>query len=487
MKKAAIYTRYSTEHQTENSTQTQIEACSVFCNKNDFEVVAIFSDEETTGTNTDRPEFVRLLDAAKKHLFDIVVIYDITRGSRDVIDWFVFRKQMHAFGVEVMSVHDNIGNILDPSNFLTELITVGIGQHQVLQSRQKSIDGSYTKAKQGLFMGGNAPLGYDIVERQYKINKSESKAVELIFNMLAKDYSPSNVVEALKINGYKSKNGNDIKLPAIYDIVRNKRYTGTFEWAKKQNREMHKFVGRTNPDSKVVRIENIIPAIVTKEVFDKANAKLGTKLRKQGSKEHHDYILSGLIVCPKCGAIFHGLTNKSGKGIVTMSYVCPNKAEKKCNAQNISAILLETEVQRAVKKWLLNLDLNSIVEKFIKGRDLNSDYIQTKKELKKVNNEIDNILSAIKKGLVFDEMKNDIEMLKKQQITLNDNISRFENNQNTQTFKNKMQKLILTAKTKAQGKELAEVVRMYCKKITPTSAQNFELQMGGVGEQWLPK
>ena len=97
--KAAAYARYSTDKQTENSIAYQMEAITKYCLDRHIDLCAAFSDEAASGTNANREGFQALVAAAKRHEFDAVVIYDISRGSRDVVDWFSFRKAMRAAGV----------------------------------------------------------------------------------------------------------------------------------------------------------------------------------------------------------------------------------------------------------------------------------------------------------------------------------------------------------------------------------------------------
>jgi site-specific DNA recombinase len=59
--------------------------------------------EAETGTNADRYGFHEFMSGAKARAFNAVVIYDVTRGSRDVGDWFSFRKTMMMHGVEVIT------------------------------------------------------------------------------------------------------------------------------------------------------------------------------------------------------------------------------------------------------------------------------------------------------------------------------------------------------------------------------------------------
>lgn len=95
-----------------------------------------------------------MVAAAIQHEFDCEVIYDITCGSRYAADWFMFCKQMSLLDIKVVSATQRLGDISEPSGFLTELISVGLGGHQVLDTRKKSIAGTTERAKKKLFCGG---------------------------------------------------------------------------------------------------------------------------------------------------------------------------------------------------------------------------------------------------------------------------------------------------------------------------------------------
>ena len=92
--KAAAYARYSTDRQTDNSISAQLDAIIGYCQKNNISIVRTYVDEAQSGTNTNRQGFIDLLTDARAGRFNAVVIYDISRGSRDIADWFAFRKEM---------------------------------------------------------------------------------------------------------------------------------------------------------------------------------------------------------------------------------------------------------------------------------------------------------------------------------------------------------------------------------------------------------
>ena len=149
--RAAAYARYSTSRQHETSIEAQLLAIEQFCQKQGWQLVGMpYIDEAKSGTNTNRGSFKRLVQDARLGRFDVIVIYDLTRGARDVADWFAFRKEMEASGIRVVSATGGIGNLRDPNDFLQESIQATVGQFVVMQSRQKSIAGKNVRARRGL-------------------------------------------------------------------------------------------------------------------------------------------------------------------------------------------------------------------------------------------------------------------------------------------------------------------------------------------------
>jgi site-specific DNA recombinase len=208
--RAAIYARYSTDRQNETSITAQVNACSEYCKGHQIEIASIFMNEAKTGTNMQRDGFMHLMAGAKAKDFDAVKIYDITRGSRDVGDWFEFRKLMAMLGITVISATEKLGDITDPNDFMVELITVGMGQHHVLQTRQKSRDGIKVGAAAGKFCGGTPPLGYRIVDSDYKIDPHEAAGVRMMFEAYASGKGFSYIVDQLAAMRIKSKRGTPI-------------------------------------------------------------------------------------------------------------------------------------------------------------------------------------------------------------------------------------------------------------------------------------
>ena len=421
------YTRYSTALQTENSTAYQKEKIENLCATRDYKLTTWYHDEEKSGTNTEgRPAFLQMVADAGAGKFEAVVVYDITRGSRDVEDWFGFRKAMRRLNVEVISVEDNLGDIYDPSAFLQELITVGIGQHAVLTTRIKSRDGVAVKARQGLFLGGTPPLGYDVIDGRYVVNESEAAVVGKIFEMYADGKSYSCILEAIK--GTSGKQGRPLGKNSIHSILENERYIGVYTWNKRIVKVMRKWAGgKPNPDC--VRIENAIPAIISTTLWERVQKRLKSN-RRAVNKAKHVYLLTGLIECEKCGSTYVGHCSTNKKGYSTRYYVCGNKYRTHtCSAHNVNADMLEAYVLQELRKYLVSLDIQRAAQDVANAvNSATTSLTAEKKELAEITQKIANGVKAILGGMDIPELKDEVDRLRLRKDELADIIKRKSTN-----------------------------------------------------------
>lgn len=421
----AAYARYSTNNQTENSIAYQMSRVEEYCAANNFVITRRYKDEAKSGTNINRRNFLDLLAAARNHEFDAVVIYDISRGSRDVGDWFAFRKEMMQLGVEVISVQDHLGNLLDPNDFLVELLGVGIGQHQVLQTRQKSIDGTISAAKEGLFLGGVAPYGYRIEDQKYYIVPSEAEIVKKIFAMYADGYSYGDILSAL---GHPiGRKGRPMGKNSLYAILKNDRYTGVYTWNRRQVKIMGKWAGGKE-NKNMVKIEGAIPQIIDKETWERVQSRLKENVHK-GRQDKRKYLLTGLIHCDTCGATYCGRTSVNQRGYQNPYYVCGNKTRtRSCDSKNIKCEEIDTFVKEVVKSYLRSIDLHTVAVKL--ADQINSTCIDTsaeQTELIEVCAKIKRGTNAILDGMAYPELMEEIKELRARKAILEDKLSHVEN------------------------------------------------------------
>ena len=421
--RAAAYARYSTDKQTENSIAYQLDAIHKYCKEHDMTITATFTDEAESGTNTDRAGFRAMVAAAGRGEFEAVVIYDVTRGSRDVGDWFTFRKTMLMLGVQVIATTQTLGDITNSNDFLLELISVGMGQREVLENRQKSINGVAVKARQGAFLGGVPPLGYDVVAGAYVVNPGEARIVRTIFRMYGDGQSYNAILGAVK--GATGKRGRPLGKNSLHSILTNERYIGTYTWNRRRVKLFRKWAGGA-PNPNCVRLEGHIPAIIDEITWERVQKRMSDNKRNAANKAKRTYLLSGLIECEECGGTYVGHTSRSAKGYETRYYVCGNRYRTHtCKAKNINADELETFVVQQLKAYLLGTDFRQEAQRIADQVNGSSpDLAAERAELADVTAKINNGLKAILSGMDFPELRDEMDRLRVRKSELEDIIGR---------------------------------------------------------------
>lgn len=123
MKKAAIYARYSSDAQTEQSIEGQLRVCQQYAKNNDILVVDTYIDRAMTGTNDMRPDFQRMIRDSSKHQWDYVIVYKFDRFSRDKYATTIHKHTLKENGVKLLSAMENIPDT--PEGIILESLLEG--------------------------------------------------------------------------------------------------------------------------------------------------------------------------------------------------------------------------------------------------------------------------------------------------------------------------------------------------------------------------
>ena len=474
--KAAEYARYSTGNQTENSIEYQLDAIRKYCAENGITITATYIDRAESGTNTDRADFQRMLADARRGEFDAVVFYDISRGSRDVADWLLFRKSMNSLGVKVISATQQLGDITKGSDFLVELLNVGMGQYEVLQSRQTSIAGVAVKAKDGVFLGGTAPLGYDIVNQRYVVNPTEARIVQTIFRLYGEGESYNAILGA--IEGARGKHGRPLGKNSLNSILTNERYIGVYTWNKRYVKNFRRWAGG-KPNPNVVRLEDAIPAIIDNETWERVQKRMSNNKRNATNKAKRTYLLSGLIECEECGGAYVGHTSRNTKGVETRSYVCGNRYRTHtCHGRSINADWLEREVVDAVRAYLAETEYEAEAQRIADMVNSSTPELTAERaELAGVNAKLNNGLQAILNGFNdFPELHAELDRLRVRKGELEDIIGRRQARRRAVDPQDIVK--IFRQSTENWDTDLPKILREHIEKIYACTDGTFSINVG---------
>ena len=347
---AFILARYSTDNQNPDSIEVQVDKCSEWCHNHNLPILGIFADFATSGMKDTRPQYEAMMQQLRLGFADTVVIYDQSRMFRKMTAWFSFRDQLATLGVTVVSVtQPMVGKDLrDPTNFLTEGSMALFNQMHALITRQKVMEKMRYMARNGQHTGGKPALGYKVEDGKLVICEEEAAVVRRIFNEYAAGKSYREIIDGLNADGLKTKRGNSFGNNSLHDLLHNEKYIGTLVYGQAPYRED----GTRNTHSKdgtdVIRIEDALPAIISKEVFETVQNRMSLNKRLQGGRpaKNREYHLRSKVFCADCKS---AMTISTSKGEYYYYRCTGKKRLHNCDAAPVSVDYLEQRVAEAIK------------------------------------------------------------------------------------------------------------------------------------------
>ena len=127
MKTAAIYARYSSDNQTEQSIEGQLRVCEEYAQRNNIVIVDTYIDRAMTGTNDNRPDFQRMIQDSVKKKWDFILVYKLDRFSRNKFESVVNRRKLADNGVKLLSAMENIPD--SPEGIILESLLERMNQY----------------------------------------------------------------------------------------------------------------------------------------------------------------------------------------------------------------------------------------------------------------------------------------------------------------------------------------------------------------------
>ena len=337
--KAVGYCRFSSDHQKELSIEAQQRAIQKYADNNGYEIVEWYIDRAVSGQTTNRPDFQKMCRKieSKDCDFVAVIVHKLDRFSRNVVDTFQFQQFFADNSIELVSVEENFNG----DDFILGLNAL-LNQRYVQNLSKEVMKGMKERAYKSLFNGGVAPLGYKIVDGKYEIDEAEAIIVRDIFQMAADGYGYNTIIQELNRKGYRTRKGNTFGKNSCYDLLRNPRYKGEYIYNQtvKRNSKRKRNMRKHKDENEIIRIPNAIPAIVSPELWERANASRRLTA-KTSTNAKFPYLLSGLVYCGECGCKMHGNHRKYGEGGYN-TYKCNKQANKlTCDSREIRADVLE--------------------------------------------------------------------------------------------------------------------------------------------------
>src|SRR5258708_34546833 len=104
--KAALYARFSTDLQRATSIEDQFRNCRKRAEVEGWTVVATFADAAMTGSDANRPQYRAMLEAAARHEFDVLMVDDLSRLTRDAVECERAIRRLDFSGMRIDATSD---------------------------------------------------------------------------------------------------------------------------------------------------------------------------------------------------------------------------------------------------------------------------------------------------------------------------------------------------------------------------------------------
>lgn len=404
--KAVIYARFSSDMQRHESIEAQVRACKEYAERKGYEVIEVYADEACSGTNDNRPAFQKMLTDSGKGKFSYAIVHKLNRFARSRYYSVVNRHHLNRNGVSLLSVSENIDG--GPQSIILESIYEGMAEFFSVDLANEVEKGKRENALKGKHVGGIPPLGYDVDKetRLLTVNGFEAEAVKTIFSMCLDGNTYAEITSFLNQQGYRTKAGKDFTATSLNSILCNEKYTGVYVYSKSAPKDVD---GRRNghaykADTDIIRVDGVVPALVSKEDFERVQAKIKSRKHRPAKyRAKRTYLLSGKIICGTCGTPYTGNCRPARSGHPEyISYRCNNRSKKpRCSGWEIRKELIEGIVLNELAYIVFD---NAVIPQLKAGYgeylDSRNKDVRVRKraledEIAVIQRKIDNIISVI--------------------------------------------------------------------------------------------
>lgn len=404
---AVIYARYSSSGQREESIEGQIRECREFAGRNGLTVVGEYVDKALTGRTDKRPDFQRMLRDSERGIFKAVICWKMDRFARNRYDSAMYKYKLKKNGVRIFYAKESIPD--GPEGIILESVMEGYAEYYSENLSQNIRRGYYDSAMELKTLGRKVLGLRKGPDGRFEIDPATAPVVRRIFEEYAAGEKAKDIINRLNEEGYRTVKGGLFNKNSIRRILQNEKYIGVYEY-------------------KDIRVEDGIPAIITRDLFDKCQAMLQRHHRAPAAKRDTSFLLTSKIFCGHCGEPMtgDGGTGKSGK--VYYYYTCNGRRQHKCKKERVSKDWIEQVVIEQLFT-LVHSDafINEVADRCMKYQEKEKDDSALHGlEMRQRENEkaINNMLAAIEAGIITPSTKTRLTELEVERARIEKGIAR---------------------------------------------------------------
>ena len=443
MTRIATYARFSTDKQRDASIEDQVRNCRNYAARHDWTIVSNFEDRAISGASKDRPGFLSMLKASGAGEFDVLLVDDLSRFSRDDIETKTLIRRFKYQGLRIIGVSDGYDSAAKGEKIQSSMR--GLMNEMFLDDlREKTHRGLTGQALCGNSTGGRS-YGYNhcpivdetkldpygrptVLSVRREVNPEHAKVVIQIFELFANGWSPRSIAKNLNEQGIPSPRGGKWLQSAIYGdrlegtgILNNAMYSGRVVWNRRQwlkNPDTGRRTYIKRPESDWIVTDMPELRIVDAELWDKVKTRQARLQAEVGNRvklglraasatgcstgRGFKYLFSGLLKCGHCGAnyVMHSVTSYGcAQNINGGHAACSNQIRlpKRKAERNLLGVLKQ-ELLTPEACDIFTVEVKKQLTNYAAKVHANTKHLQSAVDA--AQRDIDNIMAAIKAGIV---------------------------------------------------------------------------------------
>ena len=436
-----FYARVSTDKDEQlHSLSAQVSFFNDYISKvPNWHFIGSYIDEGISGTSVKkREEFLRMIEDAKKHKFDLILTKEISRFSRSTLDSIKYTQELLQNGVGVYFLNDNINTILPDSELRLTMMS-SIAQDEVRRLSERVSFGMRRSIDSGVVLGCSNIYGYVKDKGKLVIDEKQAEMIKIIYDRYANTTDGlSKVSKYLYSLGYKSKTGKRLDTTILTRIIENPKYKGYYcghktkvlDYRTKKKKKL------SESDWIIYKDTENVPPIVSEELWERANKKLKQRQESFASRAvnkavfQNRYTYSGKIYCGHHFLTYHrSSAGKRKNNPVWECQVYRKESLKGCSNPRVFEFELDTLFKDIFNKLLKRKnyifdEIVSICENYLESHNNDSEIKNIESKILLLNNKKDKLLE-----LVMEEYLEKADY-KKQVDLLNEEINSYQNKLN---------------------------------------------------------
>ena len=340
--KVWLYYRLSRDEDEElNSLNNQRKIIYNFAVSNGHEVVGESSDDNVSGMHFNREGIDKIYEVVEAGKIEAIIVKDLSRLGRHRTQTALFIDYLREHDMRVLSATENIDTFNENDDLIIGFKGL-VNDFYARDGSRRVRTGYRQKQKEGIVT--IPPFGYfkDKNTKKVVVVEEAAETVRLIFSAYVGGSGMKAIARTLNeqrrktpalmqmelLNKRLPNTQDGILKKYLWDatmvarILRDESYIGTLICHKSERNKINKTFRFTDPEEQF-RHENYLPMIVTREIWEQAQALLAERKEKNVRAGTNRGILryGGLLRCKDCGRTFIGkrIKLKSGERV---AYVC---------------------------------------------------------------------------------------------------------------------------------------------------------------------